>query len=145
MAGSASKLTYDDGVDGAGLRARVHKVIMAWTSDASAGTVTDVTRKIVGRLIKAVSVPGSPAPTDNYTVTITETANGNDVLANSQVKLASNQKAAATVETYFLELNAASGTPLATDVAPIVCDTLTIAISGAGNSKQGTLTLYYEV
>jgi hypothetical protein len=145
MAGSSMVFTYDVGVEGGeALRDRVRKVTATWTSDNSSGAVTGVTQKMVGRLVKAVTVPGAGGvqPSDNYTVTITETINGNNVLGETDTTLASNQSHSSVTETYFLQKNAV---PAGVGVHPIVCDQLTIAVSGAGNSKQGSITLYIEV
>lgn len=142
MAGSSMSFTYDDGADGAGLRGNIRKVIADWTSDDSDGTASGTTRKIVGRLIKAVTDPGSVAPTDDYDITITD-PEGLDVLAVCQSGL-SNRDTANSEQVYFLVLDAA-GTPLAQSIHPVVCDPLTIAVANAGNSKTGQIILYYEV
>lgn len=142
MAGSSMTFTYDDGTDRKGQCCNVKKVIASWTSDDTTGAVSGTTGKIVGRLIKAVTDPGSAAPTDNYDIAITD-EEGVDVLAVCQSTLA-NRDTANTEQVYFLVLDAA-GTPLAQSVHPVVCDALTISVTAAGNSKTGQLILYYEV
>lgn len=121
----------------------VRKVTASWTSDASAGTASGTTQKIAGRLVKAVSVPGAGGvqPSNNYSVVVTEATNANNVLSGTDATLASNQPNNATLETYFFTKNAV---PAGIAVHPLICDQLTIAISGAGNAKQGTVTLYFE-
>ncbi len=142
MAGSSMSFTYDDGHDGAGQPGRVRKVICDWTSDDTTGAVTGTTRKIVGRLIKGVTDPGSAAPTANYDIALTDEESA-DILAACQSTLA-NRHTSSTEQVYFLVLDAA-GTPLAQSVHPVVCDAITVAVTNAGNSKTGQLILYYEV
>lgn len=141
MAGSAMTFVYDDGYDGAGRFGAVKKVVVDWASDDTTGAVTGTTRKIVGTLVKAVTDPGTAAPTDNYDITITD-EEGADVLAPCQSTLA-NRDTANTEQVYFLVLDAA-GTPLAQSVHPVVCDALTVAVTNAGNSKTGQLIIYYK-
>lgn len=143
MAGSTMTFTYDDGVDGGGCRSRVRKVIIDWLSDDASGAVTGTTRKVCGRLVKAVTDPGSAAPTDNYDIDITD-EEGVDVLA---VCVAAgrlqNRDTANSEQVYFFAENL-DAAPLASSAAPIVCDKLTVAITNAGNAKTGQLILYVE-
>lgn len=140
MAGSVATFSYDEGKDGAGAQCGVKKVILDWTSDASSGAVSGTTRKIVGRLIKATTDPGSTAPSDDYDITLTDEY-GVNILTACQSDL-TNRDTANSEETYFLVKDAAAGTPLAQSVHPVVCGPLTIAIASAGNSKLGQLVLY---
>lgn len=133
--------TYDDGGDGKGGHCNVRKVIADWVSDASAGTASGASRKIVGRLVKCVTDPGSPAPSDNYDINITD-EQGIDVLAACQSALA-DRDTANSEEVYFLVKDTA-GTPLAQSIHPVVCNALTVSITNAGNSKTGQIILYYE-
>src|SRR5689334_9744924 len=107
MAGTVT-FTYDDGVEGQGLRNQIRKVTASWTSDAS-GNASGASRKVVGALVKAVTVPGTSGsqPTNNYTVTVTETINGNNALGNAETTLAGNQSNSAAQETYFYAKNLA--------------------------------------
>lgn len=57
--------------------------------------------------------------------------------------LAANQSSSSATETYLL-VKSYDGTPLAVALHPVVGDKLTIAVSGAGNSTQGQIFLYYE-
>lgn len=132
--------TYDDGADGAGFRGGIRKLIVDWQSDA-AGASTGTSRKVVGRLIKAVTDPGSAAPTDNYDITITD-EEGVDVLAACQSTLA-NRDTTNSEQVYFLVLDTAA-TPLAQSVHPVVCDKLTVTIAAAGDTKTGQIILYYR-
>lgn len=138
MAASAT-VTYDDGSDHNGRLNGVRKVIVDWVS-ASDGTVSTTVR-IAGTLVKAVTNPGATAPTDDYDITLTD-GEGVDVLAACQAGL-SNRDTATSEQVYFLVLDAA-GTPLAQSVHPVVCDTLTVAVASAGDSKMGRLALYYK-
>lgn len=135
MAGSSMTFAYHE-------MGAFRKVVATWTSDDTTGAVSGSTKPIRGRLVKAITNPGSPAPTANYDIAITDD-NSFDVLAGVQSSLA-NRHTSTTEEVYFLVLDAA-GTPLAQSIHPVVCDALTIAITNAGNSKQGTISLFYEV
>jgi hypothetical protein len=142
MSGSVMTFAYDDGDDAQQIRGGVSQVQASWTSDSSAGTASATTQKIVGRLVKVVTVPGSPTPTNDYTVTITD-RNGVNVLANCDKTLAGNQTSSAPAETYLF-VKSEDSSPLSLAVHPVVGDALTIAVSGAGNSTQGQIFLYYE-
>lgn len=139
MAGSAMTFTYDDGVDGAGHRGQIRKIIVDWTSDDTTGAVSGESRKIVGELIKGVCDPSATAPTDNYDIAITD-EEGVDVLGSSFTALG-NRDTTNTEAVYF---GLTDGT-LNTSAFPVVCDKLTVAITNAGNSKLGQLILYYRV
>lgn len=135
MAGSSTTFTYDD-------IGRIRKVTMAWVSDDTTGAVTGTSKKITGRLIKAVTIPsGSAAPSDNYDIAITNSDSVN-VLGNVETTLA-DRSTSATQEVYFL-IKDGAGTPQARALNPVVCSTLAIAVTNAGNSKEGTVILYYE-
>ncbi len=144
MAGSVMTFTQDEGHDYASRCGNVKKMIAAWTSDASAGNVNtgNVTPKIVGRLVKVQTVPGAGgvAPTNAYTVTIKDAA-GIDVFAACDTNITGSNTTAQ--ETYAL-VNSHANTAVATATHPVVCDPLTIIIASAGNSKQGTVTIFYE-
>jgi hypothetical protein len=142
MSGSVMTFAYDEGLNANQRRGGICQVQGTWTSDSSAGTASATTVKIVGKLIKVVTVPGSPTPTNGYTVTITD-GNGVNVLTSCDKTLASNQSSSAATETYLL-VKSYDGTPLAVAVHPVVGDKLTIAVSGAGNATQGQFFLYYE-
>ena len=138
---------YDAGLSTQQVRGGIGQIQCTWVSDSSAGTASGTTVKIVGRLVKVVTVPGTGGtePTNNYTVTITD-GNGLNVLGSCDKTLASNQNQAPTggaQETYLL-VSSYDTSPLGLAVHPVVCDLLTIAVSGAGNSKTGQVFLYYE-
>ena len=112
------------------------KHTISWTSDAS-GDATEVSPvAISGVIVRAVFVPSaSAAPAANYDITLTD-PNSVDVLAGLGVNLS------ATVT-----LNTCPGTPLndgtTTSVVPMFVDgVLTLTVSNAGDTKQGTFILY---
>lgn len=144
MAGSSMTFTYDDGVDGGGYRGNVRKVICSFTTDDTAGTASGTTRKIVGELVKVITDPGSAAPTDNWDVTLTD-ENGVDLSIHmDDVAIAAliARHTTTTLETYLpLEDTAGTGR---VGAWPVVCDTITVAVANAGNSKTGTIILYYK-
>lgn len=142
MAGSSMTFTYDDGACGAGLRTRYRTITCSWLSDSATGAVTGTSRKICGRVVKAVTVPsGTVAPTDNYDIAITDEQSV-DILGGCQSNV-QNRDTANTEEVYFF-LKDASGTPVTQAVSPVVQSKLTVAVTNAGNSKAGTLILYVE-
>lgn len=138
--------SYDDGYSPQSYRGGVSQIQAAWTSDSATGSVSATTRKIVGRLVKVVTVPGSGGsePSNNYTVTITD-QNGLNVLGSCDKTLAANQlqaPAGGAQETYLM-VASYDTSPIAVAVHPVVCDQLTIAVSGAGNSKSGQIFVYF--
>lgn len=141
MAGSSMTFTYDDGQDGKGDRSPYRKVIAAWTSDDTTGAVSGTTRKIVGELVKAVTDPGAAAPTADYDIAITDEDSVN-VLTACKTGLG-DRHTSNTEEVYFQLLNADT-VPLSMAIRPVVCSKLTIAVTNAGNSKNGTVILYYK-
>lgn len=111
------------------------KIIASWTSDASAGTVSQVIAECVGAIERVVTDPGTAAPTDNYDITLLD-ENGIDVLMG----LGMNRDTANT-EQICPGITCTDGTNNA--VIPIaVHGDLTLTIANAGNSKNGTITLY---
>lgn len=143
MAGSSMTFTYDDGIDGAGLPGRIRKIIVDWVSDSATGAVSGDTRKISGELIKAVTNPGTTAPSANYDIDITD-PEGTDVLANCIAAGRLQNRHTSTTEIVYFFVENVDTAPLASSSAPVVCDVLTIAITNAGNSKVGRLILYYR-
>lgn len=65
MAGSTSVTHYTQGY--------VRRILIDWIADAADGSVPDTVLPIFeGRLMELTTNPGSPAPTDNYDVTIVD-------------------------------------------------------------------------
>jgi hypothetical protein len=119
------------------------KVAIAdWTSDAS-GDAVGTFRKIVGRLIKAVTVPGAggSAPSDNYDITLTDEQSV-DVLAGCKLGLADRDQTNAEEVDFFVLNNDTA--PLSMALSPLVCNVLTVTVANAGDSKSGTLRLYFQ-
>lgn len=148
MAGSASTITYDQGQDGAGQHGNVRRIIIDWTSDDATGAVTATTRKVVGRLLKVITDPGSPAPTANYDIAITDDESV-DILSGlggtngTAPSLANRHTTTTEVVHLWAEDNTVNTIPIP-DSRPYVCSTLAVAVTNAGNSKQGQIIIYYE-
>lgn len=138
MAGSSMAFTYDDGQDRTGGKAGVRKILIDWVSDSATGAVSGTTDKIVGELIKGVTDPGAAAPTDDYDIAITD-EEGANVLGNSIDDLA-DRDTSNTETAYFNLTNGTTGI----GAFPVVCDKLTVAVTNAGNSKNGQLIIYYR-
>lgn len=134
MAGSAMTFAYDN-------LGSLRKVIVSWTSDSATGAVTGTTAKITGRLVKTITDPGTAAPTDNYDIAYTDEEGVN--LLTACTATVDNRDTANTEEVYHL-LTDGGGTPRPLAMHPAVSSPITIAITNAGNSKQGEITLYYE-
>ena len=107
----------------------LYRLNIAWTSDA-AGAVSHTTRAVDGVVLFAETDPAATSPTALYDVTVT-TATGVDVFANGLL----NRSATAT-ETARPYAGAGFG-------SYPVSGALTVAVTGAGNAKQGTIYLYY--
>jgi len=104
----------------------VKKIKCAWTSDDTTGAVSGTTAyPYSGRFIGLITDPGSPAPSDNYTVTVTD-SDSVDLLLGSAT---GNRD---TSSTEFIK---------EADMAGVANSTLTFNVSSAGNSKKGTIYL----
>lgn len=114
------------------------KIIGAWTSDGD-GNASATTGKVSGWLVKGATNPGATAPTDDYDIAITD-ADGVNVLSACDDDL-QDRDTANSEEVYFLVKDHA-GTPLAQSLHPVVNGVLTVAVSNAGASKEGVVTLY---
>lgn len=139
MAGSASTITYDEG-------GSIRKILIDWTSDDTTGAVTATTKKIVGRLLKVITDPGTAAPTANYDIAITDDE-GVDVLSGlggtggTAPSLANRHTSNTEVVHLVAEDSVTNPLP---GTQPWVCDVLSVAVTNAGNSKQGQIIIYYE-
>ena len=104
----------------------VQKIKAVWASDDAAGTASGTTTQYYsGRFLGLITDPGVPAPDDNYSLTITDD-DGVDLLLGSA---AANRD---ETNTEFI---------LEASMAGVAMSKLTFNISGAGNSKQGTIYL----
>lgn len=113
----------------------INRIVIAWISDGF-GVVSGIAIGAVnGTICKVQFIPGSPAPSDAYDVTLTDTA-GIDVLGGQGANQSATV-AAAVVPGVQLK----DGTTIS--VAPcVVADPLTLVIANAGASKQGLVVLY---
>jgi hypothetical protein len=112
----------------------VQKIVLTWTSAAD-GTASYTTSLISGTLYRVVFNPGSAAPTDNYDVTLTDT-DGIDVLSNQ-----GQNRDTANTEQICPGIAIYDG--VTTSTVPIcLSSTLVLAITNAGDTKNGTITLY---
>lgn len=108
----------------------VKKITFAWTADtgANAGKATKTTASVYsGEVIRLVTVPGTgdDAPDDNYDVAIND-EDGTDVLMG-----AGADRDTATTEQV-----------LASSLGCVANDKLTLSVTGAGDTKKGTVYLY---
>ena len=121
MAGSS--VTFTETTSGS-----VKKIKAAWVSDDSAGTASGTTTYgYSGKIELLTTVPsgGGTAPTDNYDITLVD-GDSVDVLAGS----GADRDTANTEQV------------VASSLGAVASSKLTLSISGAGNSKQGTVYIY---
>jgi len=115
MAGSA--MVFTERTQGS-----VRKIKCAWTTDDTTGAVSGTTTYFFsGRFIGLITDPGSPAPSDNYTLIISD-IDGVDLLLGAAT---ANRH---TTTTQFLAEASMAGA---------AWTRLTFAVSSAGNSKRG--------
>lgn len=105
----------------------VQLVTLEWTSNAG-GTASATSRALYGVFNRAVFVPGTgdDAPTDDYDVTVLD-EHGFDILEGN----AANRDTANTEEVVPTSLNRA------------IAGEVTAHISNAGDTKSGTIYLYF--
>lgn len=108
-----------------------------WVSAADGTATVPSTIAVSGAIARVVFDPGSPAPTADYDVTLTD-ENGIDVLAGQ----GTNVTLSATVASHVCP-----GVPLKDGtttgiVVPIVDGILTLNVTNAGNSKAGKVVVY---
>lgn len=117
--------------------ARTMKLTVDWTSDGS-GNVSEAIsvanmKHLIGKnLAHFITDPGSPAPTDNYDLTLLDVY-GVDVLGGEGVDRDT--------------VNSEQGIPAIKSgiYGDRIIDTaLTFTIAGAGDSAQGTVILYFR-
>lgn len=109
---------------------KIEKVQIDWTSDASGNA--DATVNLYGYLLKAVTDPGSAAPTDNYDITLVQ--DGIDMAAD----LLLNRDTANNEIVYGIAKNSTDISPL----PPFLAGDHTFTVANAGNAKTGTVYLY---
>ena len=104
----------------------VKKIKAVWVSDDNNGTASGTTTAVFsGRFIGLITDPGSPQPSDNYTVTVKD-ADGVDLLLGA----ATTNRDQTTTE-FLAEAS----------LAGVANSTLTFSVAVAGNSKGGTIYL----
>jgi hypothetical protein len=116
----------------------IKSVTWSWTSDASGDANGTATKSISGEVIRFVTNPGATAPSDNYDVVVND-ADGVDIAAGCLANrdTANSEQAVPIVET-TVGSNTYGTRAAAFDGA------LSLVVSNAGDSKQGTLTMYYR-
>lgn len=114
-------------------RGRVCRITLDWISTAGGEAVCSLSG-VYGILKRIATVPGAATPSNNYTLsvrgpcptaTIHSAANSNT--AGNEFSLSVADDGAAT----FGE--------------PLILDTLTFSIASAGNTKAGTIHLYFDL
>lgn len=105
----------------------VKKVTFAWTSSAGGAADATTTKVYDGKIVGVATIPsgGGTAPTTLYDVAIND-ADGHDVL------LGAGADRSATVTEFKAE----------TVVGAIAGSALTLAVTNAGASKQGTVIVW---
>ena len=104
----------------------VKKIKAVWVSDDTTGAVSGTTTEAYsGRFLGLITDPGATAPSDNYTVTVTDDDTVDLLLGSATA----NRD---TADTEFIK---------EADMAGVAMSKLTFNVSSAGNSKEGTIYL----
>ena len=105
----------------------VRKITFAWTSSAGGAADATTTYAYSGEVIRLVTVPGTAGnqPTNLYDVVVND-VDGNDVLMGAGANRS----------------NAATEQVLASSLGCVANDKLTLGVTNAGDTKQGTVYLY---
>lgn len=105
----------------------VKKVKFAWISSAGGAADAVSAAAFSGAIERLVTVPGAGGvqPTDNYDVVVNDD-DGNDVLMGAGANRS----------------NASTQQVLASSLGVVANDKLTLAVTNAGNAKEGTVILY---
>jgi hypothetical protein len=115
----------------------VKSLKLAWTSSASTGAVSGIpSEAIAGEILRIVFTPGTSGvqPTNLYDLTLLD-EDGFDVLGGKGADLSN---AAAS------DMCPLIGDGTSTNQRRAVDGTLTLTIAAAGNSKAGSVTIYYR-
>lgn len=113
----------------------VRKIRFSWTSSAG-GAADSAAYYVCGAILKVIFDPdGTAVPSANYDVVLND-SHGIDVLAGQGANLSDSASTAVC-----------PGVPLkdgtTTSVVPVVVnDTLTLAVTNAGNAKAGVVELH---
>jgi len=116
----------------------MNRAILAWTSNSSGYVTSARARGVRGILDRVVFVPDATAvPTAAYDVTLKD-AQGIDVLSGNGANLSATV-AKSIVPCEEMLSGGSSG------VAKMaISSSLTLAVSAAGNAKEGKIYLYYR-
>lgn len=115
----------------------IRRYSMAWTSSSDTGAVSGIeSEDLDGELLAVVFTPGSGGtqPSDQYDVTLLDD-DGFDAL---QGKGANRSNVTATMLTPLI------GDGTTTNQRVPLSGTYQLTVAAAGNSKTGTVTLYYR-
>jgi hypothetical protein len=102
----------------------VQKITVAWTSDGS-GDAT-VSLDAHGLIYRVVTNPGATAPTANYDIVIND-ADGVDVMAAA-----------------LADRHTSTTEQVTPSAPPAVSGALSVVVSNAGDTKDGTVVLYVK-
>lgn len=110
---------------------------MAWTSNTGGGVVESDGIKFFGEILRVVTDPGdgSSSPTANYDITLTD-VDGADVLNGGGAN-----RSQSAVEQIIPSITSV-GTK--SDFLISVAGDLTLTIAAAGNTKTGSIRVYYR-
>jgi len=106
----------------------VKKVKVAWTSDDTTGAVSGTTTNVYsGRILGAITVPGAGGvqPSNLYDIAVND-SDSVDVALGALIDRS----------------NAATQFVAEASMAGLASSKITVSVTNAGNSKQGTLYLY---
>ena len=105
----------------------VHKVKFDWTSEVGGGATKTTVQAYSGEIIRLLTIPGTAgdAPTNLYDVVV------NDEDATDTLMGAGANRAAASTEQV-----------LKASLGCMANDTLSLAVTNAGDSNKGTVILY---
>jgi hypothetical protein len=128
MAGSAMTFAYDT-------VGPIKKITVSWTSDSVTGAVSGTTATVRGYLLAGITDPGAAAPTADYDIVLTD-SEGANILADCDDDLIDRH----TTNSEHIDFVVAT----ATGARPAVVSKITVAVTAAGNSKNGTLVLLVD-
>lgn len=114
----------------------IKRISVTWESDMS-GDAT-VTVAIHGKILRVVTDPGAAAPTDNYDVTLID-VDGADLFVGQGI-----DRDTINTEQFIPGVKITDGT--VSSVLPVIYDgNATLTIAAAGDTKGGTVIVYYSV
>jgi len=117
----------------------MNKLAIDWTSSSSGAVPSTDSETISGEILRCVFVPDSSGtqPSNAYDVTLSD-ADGIDILAGNGANL-SNTTALSIVPGEELLSGGSSG------IRPFAVDgPLSLVVANAGDTKGGTINLYYR-